>query len=78
MSEREDAPRTALLIAAHGERTPGVENESVFRIADALSERGLVSEISVGFIRGEPTIKEAFAALAAPKVIDYPLFASNG
>lgn len=78
MSEFEASSQTALLIAAHGERRPGAENESVFRIANALSRRGLVSEVSVGFISGAPSIKEALCALAAPRIIVYPLFASSG
>jgi len=67
-----------LLIAAHGERTPGANNEGVWRIARAVSARNLVSEVGVGFINGAPTIGEAFDALTASRVIVYPLFASSG
>ncbi len=70
--------RTSLLLAAHGERMPGAQNQSVFRIARALAERDLVSEISVGFIKGVPTIRDALHALTAPRLIVYPLFASSG
>lgn len=78
MRTSNNASRIALLIAAHGERTPGANNEGVWRIARALSARNLVSEVGVGFINGAPTISEAFVALTAPKVIVYPLFASSG
>lgn len=78
MNEIDEAIQVALLIAAHGERSPDAANDGVKRIARAVSTRGLVSEVAVGFINGVPTIGEAFAALAAPRVIVYPLFASNG
>ena len=78
MNEIDEAIQVALLIAAHGERNPDAANDGVKRIARAVSTRGLVSEVAVGFINGVPTIGEAFAALAAPRVIVYPLFASNG
>lgn len=73
-----NASRIALLIAAHGERKPGANNEGVWRIARAVSARGLVSEVGVGFMNGAPTISEALVALTAPKVIVYPLFVANG
>lgn len=69
--------KTALLIAAHGERQPGAGNDSTFRIARAVEAKGL-SEVAVGFINGAPTVAEALASLAACTVIVYPLFASNG
>lgn len=74
----EHASRPALLIAAHGERTAGAGNEGTFRIARTLSDQAVASEVSVGFVRGEPGIKDALAALAAPRVLVYPLFVSNG
>ena len=77
MSAKDEA-RVALLIAAHGERSEGATNDGVKRIAQAVSARRLVAEVGVGFINGVPTIGEAFAALTAPRVIVYPLFASSG
>ena len=62
MNGSDEAARVALLIAAHGERSPDATNEGVRRIAQALSARKLVSEVEVGFINGSPTIGEAFAA----------------
>ena len=78
MNAPEALARTALLLAAHGERTPGADNETVFRIARALADRGLVSEMAVGFINGLPTIKNALDVLTARRIIVYPLFASSG
>ena len=59
--EASKAPRTALLLAAHGERRPDARNEGVFRIAHALSKRGL--PVADGFISGTPTIEEAIHGL---------------
>jgi sirohydrochlorin ferrochelatase len=70
------APSTALLLAAHGERRPDAGNESVFRIARALTDRGLA--VAVGFISGVPSIKDALDSLAADRILVYPLFASSG
>ena len=78
MNAKDRCTQVALLIAAHGERSPGATNDGVKCIARAVAARGLVSEVAVGFINGVPTIGEAFAALAAPRIIVYPLFASSG
>lgn len=78
MSGDDEAARVALLIAAHGERSRHANNDGVRRIARAVSARGLVAEVGVGFINGAPGIGEALAALSAPGVIVYPLFASSG
>ncbi len=78
MNEFEAASQTAVLLAAHGERRVGADNEGVFRIARTLSDRGLVSELAVGFINGVPTIRDALGGLGARRVLVYPLFVSNG
>lgn len=78
MRVTKQAARTALLIAAHGERRSGATNEGIIRIAHAVAASGPVSEVAAGFIKGAPSIGEALAALTAPQVIVYPLFASSG
>lgn len=78
MTDATTPSATALLLAAHGERRPGAANESVWRLADALSARGLVSEVGVGFVKGRPTIGQALRALTAAQIMVYPLFASDG
>jgi sirohydrochlorin ferrochelatase len=78
LNARDAVTGTALLLAAHGERRPGAGNDGVFRIAGALAERGLVSEVAVGFINGVPSIGDALEALKASRIIVYPLFASSG
>lgn len=78
LSIKDEAASVALLIAAHGERRSDATNDGVKRIAQAVSARRLVAEVGVGFINGTPGIGEAFAALTAPRVMVYPLFASSG
>lgn len=70
--------RTAILLAAHGERQENACNEGVFRLARALAARGLASEVAAGFINGLPNIKDALEALTADRIIVYPLFAASG
>ncbi|UVO38954.1 hypothetical protein KUL72_11630 [Bradyrhizobium arachidis] len=71
-------PRTAILLAAHGERRKDASNEAVFRLVRALSDRALAAEVEAGFINGVPTIAAALDALTAARIIVYPLFASSG
>jgi sirohydrochlorin cobaltochelatase len=72
------ASQTAVLLVAHGERREAASNDGVFRLARALADRRLVSEVAAGFINGVPSIKDALDALNAGRIIVYPLFASNG
>ncbi|MBI5263336.1 MAG: hypothetical protein HY852_16120 [Bradyrhizobium sp.] len=74
----DDTSHPGLLIAAHGERTAGAANEGTFRIARALADQGLASEVVVGFIRGVPSIKDALGAVTASNLLVYPLFVANG
>lgn len=78
MNAQKRPAQVAVLVAAHGERTPGAENANARRIAQALSDRGLAAEVGVGFISGSPSIAEALRALTSPRIIVYPLFASSG
>jgi sirohydrochlorin ferrochelatase len=78
LSADDETARVALLIAAHGERSEGATNDGVKGIAQAVCAQRLVAEVGVGFINGTPDIGDAFAALTAPRVIVYPLFASSG
>ena len=78
MNERKRPAQVAVLVAAHGERTPGAQNENARRAAQALSDRGVAAEVGVGFISGQPSIAEALGALRSRRIIVYPLFASSG
>lgn len=50
----------------------------VARLADSLSNRGLVAEVRYGFIKGTPTIAEAVRGFSAHDIVVYPLFLSEG
>jgi sirohydrochlorin ferrochelatase len=78
LSVHKSPAQVAVLVAAHGERTPGAQNENARRVTQALSDRGIVAEVRVGFISGKPSIAEALAALTSPRIMVYPLFASSG
>jgi sirohydrochlorin ferrochelatase len=71
--------RFGVLIAAHGERGLGANNESVSRLAAELVARKIAKKISFGFIKNTPTIETAVLALGpSDDVIVYPLFLSDG
>lgn len=70
--------RTALLIAAHGERTADASNEGARQIARAILDAEIVDEAGVGFIAGKPGIAQALAGLQSRRVLVYPLFTSGG
>lgn len=78
LNQSDLATTTAVLLAAHGERWQEARNGGVLRIARTLSDRGLVQELAFGFISGAPTVPEALNALAARRVLVYPLFVSSG
>lgn len=76
-----NAPRHqpfALVLAAHGERRGGFENESVIRLASVLAARGVANEVRYGFIKGEPTVGDALLASGLRDVFIYPLLMSEG
>jgi len=78
LNQSDFVSQTALLLAAHGERRQDARNEGVLRIARALSDRGLVPELAVGFVSGVPTIRDALTALGTRRILVYPLFVSSG
>lgn len=78
LNARKRPAQVAVLVAAHGERTPGAENANARRVAEALADGGLAAEVGVGFISGSPSIAEALRTLTSPRIIVYPLFASSG
>lgn len=68
----------ALLLAAHGERRLGLENEGAARLAATLTTRNVAAEISCGFIKGEPTVTQAILACNLHEIFVYPLLLSDG
>jgi sirohydrochlorin ferrochelatase len=68
----------ALLLAAHGERRTGSDNEGVAQLAARLRALGLASAVGFGFVKGAPSIGEAVRHLAGCDLLVYPLFLSDG
>lgn len=67
-----------MLLAAHGERREGADNQSVAQLAQRLSERLKVAAVEFGFLKGSPSIAEAVQRLASYDMLVYPLFLSDG
>jgi len=68
----------ALLLAAHGERRAGAENEGALQLAAALAERAAATAVAVGFLKGSPSIAEAVQRLSDYDLLVYPLFLADG
>ncbi len=73
-----DCKKTGLLLAAHGERRDGAENESIAQIAAMLTAHRIAAEISFGFLKATPTIADAIDAMASSEIAVYPMFMSDG
>lgn len=74
----QSANEFALLLAAHGERRPGADNEGALKLASALAERSAASVVEVGFLKGSPSIAEAVQRLSGCDLLVYPLFLADG
>lgn len=70
--------RTALLLAAHGERAKKATNAGLDRLAAAIRAKHLVDEVAFGLIKGSPSIPEAVAGARADHILVYPLFLADG
>lgn len=68
----------ALLLAAHGERRNGADNEGTLQLAAALAERAAASAVEIGFLKGSPSIAEAVQRLSGYDLLVYPLFLADG
>lgn len=68
----------ALLLAAHGERRTGSDNQGVAQLAARLQALGLAPAVGFGFVKGAPSISEAVRRLAGRDLLVYPLFLSDG
>jgi len=67
-----------LLLAAHGERRTGSDNQGVAQLAARLQALGLAPAVGFGFVKGAPSISEAVRRLAGHDLLVYPLFLSDG
>ncbi|MDX1710749.1 MAG: CbiX/SirB N-terminal domain-containing protein [Rhodovibrionaceae bacterium] len=72
-----DEPQ-ALLIAAHGDRGGARNNRLALEVAERMSESGRYDAVGVGYIRSEPSVEHAAAALMPARLRVYPLFMSDG
>ena len=67
-----------LLLAAHGERHDGAVNHGILWLAATLRSLGVAGDVAIGFIKGQPSIREGVRALRCDDVLVYPLFLSAG
>lgn len=74
----QSANEFALLLAAHGERRPGAENEGAQQLAAVLAKRAAATAVEVGFLKGSPSIAEAVQRLSGYDLLVYPLFLADG
>lgn len=73
-----DPATTGLLLIAHGSaRTPNARRATE-RLAAAVSEAGGFAEVAVAFLKQEPSIADALAAMGAQHVVAVPNFAADG
>lgn len=68
----------ALLLAAHGERRDGADNEGALQLAATLAARETAAAVAVGFLKGSPSIAEAVQRLSGYDLLVYPLFLADG
>jgi hypothetical protein len=67
----------ALLLAAHGERRAGADNEGVAELAARLAAQRVAAAVALGFLKGAPSIGDAVLRLAGRDLVVYPLFLSD-
>lgn len=75
------ASKTAVVLAAHGERGGAFTNAALLKHADRLREQLTFACVSAGVLSGEPKIEDALAAARdskAERIFIYPFFMANG
>lgn len=81
-----DLSRTAVLLAAHGDRGADKSNKSLKRHVEEIAETAVFHSVACGFLNGEPGIEEALNGLLAvpdgaspiEQLLIYPFFMSAG
>jgi sirohydrochlorin cobaltochelatase len=68
----------ALLIAAHGERRDGADNEGPKRLVAMLARERLADEIAFGLIAGQPSIEAAIGQFRTRRILVYPFMLAPG
>ncbi len=77
----DNRPRTALLLAAHGERGVGDPNRALIDHAADLASRVDCLRVDCGVLNGEPALESALDAAVrhgADEVLIYPFFMADG
>lgn len=73
--------RIGLILAAHGERGGEAANRSLIAHAEAMAGMAGIAAVGAGVLKGEPTIEQALATVAAEgpeEILVYPYFMSDG
>lgn len=71
----------AIVLVAHGDRGGTARNEGLTAHAKALSAHGIYGHIGLAFLKGEPTLSEAFSeasASGASSIILVPVMMAEG
>jgi sirohydrochlorin ferrochelatase len=74
-------PEHAIVLVAHGDRGGVARNEGLAAHARALSALGIYAHVSCAFLKGEPTLSEAFSrasASGASSIILVPVMMAEG
>ncbi len=75
---RAEPDPSALLLVGHGSSRAPHARVATDRVAAALRETGRFAEVHTAFLKQEPSIAEALAAITAPSVTVVPNFAGEG
>lgn len=73
--------RTAVVLAAHGDRAGDTPNAVLLSQRDALAALASFAHVSAGVLKGEPDLTAALAAAAASgaeRIAIYPMFMADG
>lgn len=76
-----DALRTAVLLAAHGDRGTEKANTALLAHCRALAQSGHFTAVTAGVLKGDPSLEhgmEAALASAPDRVLIYPFFMADG
>lgn len=67
-----------LLLIAHGSARSPQARVATDRLAQAVAASGRFAEVRTAFLKQDPSIAEALAAMAAPRILAVPNFAAEG
>jgi sirohydrochlorin ferrochelatase len=76
-----DRSKTALVLAAHGDRGSAFRNAVLRRHTEALSAPGICAKVDAGVLNGEPLLQDVLRDAACggiEQLLVYPFFMSGG